>query len=161
ATLRSLSTPGDDSPWPRGSEDQGFVAFLNLIAALQSTPPYSAGALISALRGNALARVIPVVAAENTRELVSPPPSSTPAGGARCQVILGRRREGEGGELVAPPELQVSFIKDQLLDARLLSGAASGLGIQEYVVDTILDRLDGLELDEESSRSVVEFVWRL
>lgn len=161
ATLRSLSTPGEDSPWLQGSEDKGFIAFLNLIAVLQSTARGGAQTLISALRGNDLARVIPVVAANDTRELVSPPSPPTPGGGARSQLILARLREREAGELVPPPELQVSFIKDQLLDARLLSGVASELGIQEYVVDNILDRLDGLELDEESSRSVVEFVWRL
>ena len=161
ATLRSLSTPGEDSPWPQGSEDKGFIAFLNLIAVLQSTARYGAQTLISALRGNDLARVIPVVAANDTRKLLSPPSPPTPGGGARSHSILARLREREAGELVPPPELQVSFIKDQLLDERLLSGAASELGIHEYVVDNILDRLDGLELDEESSRSVVEFVWRL
>ena len=161
ATLRSLSTPGEDSPWLRGSEDQGFVAFLKLIAVLQSNEAYRARVLISALRGNDLARVIPVVAAGDTRELVSPPSPPTAGGGARSQLILARLREREAGELVPPPELQVSFIRDQLLDAKLLSGAASELSIQEYVVDNILDRLDGLELDDKSSRSVVEFVWRL
>jgi hypothetical protein len=160
-TLRSLSTPGEDSPWQQGSEDRGFVAFLSLVAVLQSNDSYRARALISALRGNDLARVIPVVAAGDTRELVPPPSRPTPAGGARSQLILARLRERESAELVPPPQLQVSFIKDQLLDARLLSGAASEFGIQEYVVDTILDRLDALELDEDSSRSVVEFVWRL
>ena len=153
--------PGDDSPWLRGSEDQGFVAFLKLIAVLQSNEAYRAWVLISALRGNDLARVIPVVAAGDTRELVSPPSPPTAGAGVRSQLILARLREREAGELVPPPELKVSFIRDQLLDAKLLSGAASELGIQEYVVDNILDRLDGLELDEKSSRSVVEFVWRL
>ena len=41
------------------------------------------------------------------------------------------------------------------------SGWTSELGIQEYVVDNFLDRLDRFGLDEESSRSVVEFVRRL
>lgn len=162
ATLRSLCTPGDDSPWPVGSEDQGFVSLLNLIAGLQSTARSSTQELIAELRGNDLARVIPVVAPGDSRNLVAPPAPRPPGGGGvRSQLILARLREREDGELVPPAELQVSFIKDELLDARLLSGAASELGVQEYVVDTILDRLDGLELDEDSSRSVTRFVWRL
>ena len=161
ATLQSLSTPGEDSLWPQGSEDEGFVGFLNLIAVLQSNEPYHARRLLSALRGNDQARLIPVVAAGERRELVPPPSTPTPGSGARSELILARLRERETGELVPPPELQVSFIKDQLLDAKLLNGAASELGIQEYVVDNILDRLNGLDLDEGSSRSLVEFVWRL
>ncbi len=161
ANLGSLCTPGQDPPWPQGGEDQGFVALLNLIAVLQSTEPHGTRSLTSSLRGNELARVIPVVAAVDTRDLVSPPAPSAPGGRGRSALILARLREREAGELVPPGELQVSFIRDQLLDARLLSGAASELGVQEYVVDNILDRLDGLELNEDSNRSVTEFVWRL
>jgi hypothetical protein len=160
-SIRSLATPGDESPWQKGSEDQGFLNLLELIALLETTDRARARGLIGELKGNRSARIVPAVAADGARELVPPPAPPEPGSGRRSQLILARLREREAGELVPPAELQVSFIRDQLLDSQLLAGPASSLGVQEYVVDNILDRLDGLAMDDGASQAIVDFLWRL
>ena len=160
-TLRALFRPVELSPWPLGQEDQGFVALLELLALLDASDRGRTRALIDRLRGDESARLIPTVAPDGARELVPPPALAEGGRTGRTQLILARLREREVGELIPPVELQVSFIADQLFDARLLAGPGSMLGVQEYVVDNIIDRLDGLVLDGTTGRAVVDFMWRL
>ena len=64
---------------------------------------------------------------------------------------MARRRELDGTDLVPPAAVQVSFVADGLLDTGGLA-AAQMLGVQEYVVDNLLDRLESLDLDERTGR---------
>src|SRR5207245_1410859 len=53
-----------------------------------------------------------------------------------------------------------SFLTDGLLDASQLPPAIK-FGVREYAVNTILDRIHGLDLEEEEASSVLTFAWRL
>ncbi|MDQ6880228.1 MAG: hypothetical protein M3082_21495 [Candidatus Dormibacteraeota bacterium] len=161
ATIATLFKPGELAPWPKGQEDPGFVALLELLALLDATDRPTTRSLTGNLRGNPSARLIPSVAPDGARVLIPPPASAEPGQTERTHLVLARLREREAGELVPPGDLRVSFIADQLLDARLLAGPGSLLSVQEYVVDNILDRLEGLALDAAGGRAVVDFIWRL
>lgn len=154
-----LLRPGDRPPWQSGQEDGGFRALLNLVDALDRVDRSRANALIEELRGDPATRVIPVVASGG-RELRAVSELGEGALRRRGELVLARLREKEADELIPPPDLQVSFVADGMLDTQLL-GPAAKFGIREYAVDTILDRIDGLDVGEGGASSVVAFVWRL
>lgn len=160
STIRRLLLPGDLRPWRVGEEDQGFSRLLDLVHLLDAEQRSTARQLFDDLRGEAAARLIPAVAADGGRDLVPLPATRGSAGAGRSHIVMARRREQDGADLVPPPVVQVSFIADGLLDTAVI-GAAQLLGVQEYVVDNLLDRLEGLDPDDQAGPSVLDFVWRL
>jgi hypothetical protein len=156
--LGLLLRPGAASPWPAGDEDDGFRALLDLVTLLQALDRTRCEALLTDLRGDPDARLLPVPQPSGGRRLYALP---APEGGVRGRssaLVMGRVRE-TAVTLQPPTAMDVVFLRDGLLASEADGDRAKPLGVRPFTVDTVLDRLAAVQ-DAEGGE-VVTFLWGL
>ncbi len=157
AALAALLRPGAAPMW--ANDDDGFVALVDLLDYLRAEEPAQVRQLCDGIRGDGDARLLPTVGpVVGVRHRMSPP--APPEAGQRGQLALARVRERTDGEVAPPSFLGVAFLPDGLLDSSQLATSGALLGIREYTVDTVLDRLDGLQVSDDDAPELARFVWR-
>jgi len=155
--LGSLLRPGSAPIWT--NDDLGFVALIELLDYLRAEDPSKLKALCDGLRGDESARLLPTVGPIAGHRNRIPPPAPT-QGRLRGQLVLARVRDRSEDEVVPPSSLGIAFLPDGLLTTSQLNASGTLLGVRDYTVDTVLDRLDGLEVDDEDAAELSRFIWR-
>lgn len=158
ADLGRLLRPGAVSPWPAGDEDAGFRHLLDLVTLLQALDRRRADDLLESLRGDPLARLLPVPQLAGGRRLYPLPAPEEGVRGRRSALVMGRVRAG-GARLQPPEAMDVVFLRDGLLASEADGDRAKPLGVRPFTVDTVLDRLSAVQ-DAEGGE-VVTFLWTL
>ncbi|PWW25181.1 hypothetical protein JD79_04379 [Geodermatophilus normandii] len=158
AEVGTLLRPGSSSPWPEGGEDNGFRALLDLVTVLQALDRRRCEELLTSLRGDPQARLLPVPAPDGGRRLFPLPAPEDGVRGRTSSLVMGRVREA-GAALQPPAAMDVVFLRDGLLASEADGDRAKPLGVRPFTVDTVLDRLAAVQ-DAEGGE-VVTFLWSL
>ena len=161
AALELLLRPGGRGPWPEGTADEGFTALLDLVAALQVNDRARADRLLTGLRGDDGACLLPAVAAEDGRTLLPVPDPSEAVAGRRSQLVMARTRDVGSTELVPPSFMDVAFLPAGLLENESRVDRARSLGVRDFTVDNVLDRMRGASGAEADPGTVLAFLWSL
>lgn len=159
--LELLLRPGDGGPWPEDEADNGFRSLLDLVAAMQLNDAHRAGQLLAGLRGDHEACLLPVVAEGDRRVLLPVPDPAEGVAGRRSQLVMARTREVGSVELVPPAFMDVAFLPAGLLESEGEVDRAKPLGVRDFTVDNVLDRLRGAERPETDGGGVLAFLWSL
>ena len=163
-TIEELCRPGAGGPWEPGDEEIGFLALLELFAALRVKDMAEAEALLDELRGDDDSVLVPVSAGERWRT------DGVDAGpDRRCRRKAQPRRYGahseargtEGDSLVPPASLVLDFVPDGLLETEREIDDAKAFGIRPFTVGNIVDRLVGVTEQEDEQGEIARFLWRL
>jgi hypothetical protein len=161
ASLASLCRPGEAGPWKRGAEDSGFRGLLDLLAALEVSDPVSTDELLDALRGDSESCLLPVVAADGGRTLLPVPNVAEGVAGRRSRLVMARTRQVDGAVLIPPDAMDVAFLPDGLLDSESQVDRAKPLGVRDFTVDNVLERLRGVDSADVDPEPVLRFLWAL
>lgn len=151
-----LCRPGEDSPWDDASADGRFLRLIELFKVLDAVSPEETKGLLDGLRGDSESRIIPAVGDGGGRRLL-PVPDPTP--GRRGRIVMSRR-SSSGRDLVPPDDLDISFLHDGLLSSEPEEDGAKPLGVRPFTVDTVLDRIGGVEASEGNEDALVRFLWK-
>jgi hypothetical protein len=160
-SLEALFRPGKQGPWASGEEDSGFRALLDLVAALDLHEREKADGLLEGLRGDPESCLLPVLAADGGRTLLPVSDVGEGVAGRRSLLVMARAREVGGMALVPPEALDVAFLPDGLLASEAEIDRAKPLGVRNFTVDNILDRLRGIDSADGNSDGVLRFLWAL
>lgn len=160
-TIGLLCRPGEYPLWDGQEADHRFLSLLDLLSRLEAENRHDTQELLASLRGDPESRLIPAVGAESSRDLLPVPDPSEATPGQRSRLVMARVRSSAGQNLVPPAELDVSFLPDGLLSSEAELDRAKPLGIRPFTVDSILDRLNGIEKAAVSGEALVRFLWRL
>lgn len=158
ADIGVLLRPGSVSPWPAGGEDAGFRALLDLLTVLQALQRQRCEELLTSVRGDPEARLLPVPQPEGGRRLFPLPSPEEGVRGNTSALVMGRVREA-GASLQPPAAMNIVFLRDGLLASEADGDRAKPLGVRPFTVDTVLDRLAAAQ-DSEGGE-VVTFLWSL
>ena len=162
ALLAELLRPGTDlEVWDADAADGGFLALLDLLSALEVEDRSAARQLLEGLRGDPASRLLPTVGMDPKRVLLPVPDPSEAVAGRRSLLVMARVRSAGSGALVPPPELEVAFLRDELLDSETQLDRAKPLGVRPFTVDNILDRLNGIADLDVDKRRLLQFLWGL
>jgi len=161
ATLELLLRPGAGGPWPEGKADEGFKALLDLVAALQINDRAKADELLIGLRGDEEACLLPAVAAAGGRTLLPIPDPTEAVAGRRSQLVMARTRDVGSTELVPPSFMDVAFLPAGLLENEGQVDRAKPLGVRDFTVDNVLDRMRGAAGAEAEPGTTLSFLWSL
>jgi hypothetical protein len=145
-SLASLCRPGKAGPWESGAEDSGFRGLLDLL---------------DGLRGDSDSCLLPVVAADGGRALLPVPNVAEGVARRRSRLVMARTREVGDTVLIPPDAMDVAFLPDGLLDSETQVDRAKPLGVRDFTVDNILDRLRGVESRDVDPEPVLRFLWAL
>ena len=156
-----LCRPGTDGPWPRGDEEIGFLALLELFAALAVNDRSRAEALLEELRGDESSVLVPVSAGDGRVQMLPLPDPREGVAGRRSRGIMARTGARAAGSLVPPPSLDLAFVPDGLLSSEPEVDQAKPLGIRPFTVANVLDRLVGATDHEAEPGELASFLWRL
>jgi len=159
--LAALLRPGPAGAWGRGEEDQRFRALLDLLAALDLHDRQRSNELLSALRGDTESYLLPVAVGDDGRRLLPVPDVAEGVAGRRSTLVMARTRDLGGVVLEPPAAMDVAFLPDGLLDSEAQVDRAKPLGIRDFTVDNVLDRLRGAESSESDPDAVLRFLWAL
>jgi len=154
----NLCQPGADAPWLAGEEDECFGKLLRLVAALDVENHAMTASLLDALRADDRSRVLPVVTADGGRQLLPVVDPQKIAG--RAHRVMVRRGVVGGAPLVPPAELGIAFLPDGLYTEEQVNDARP-LGVREFSVNNVLDRLRGSVGDVQDPDKLVRFLWSL
>jgi hypothetical protein len=160
-SLALLCRPGAEGPWERGDEDAGFRALLDLVAALEVRDREETDDLLDGLREDSESCLLPVVAADGGRTLLPVPNVAEGIAGRRSRLVMARTREVNGAVLVPPDAMDVAFLRDGLLDSEAQVDRARPLGVRDFTVDNILERLRGVGSSDVDAEPVLWFLWAL
>lgn len=160
AALELLLRPGAGGPWPEDTADEGFRALLDLVAALQLNNRDRADQLLTGLRGDEEACLLPAVASAGGRTLLPVPDSSGAVAGRRSQLVMARTRD-VGSMLVPPAFMDVAFLPAGLLESEGQVDRARPLGVRDFTVDNVLDRMRGASRAEADPGTGLAFLWSL
>lgn len=159
--LGRLLRPGPGGPWLEGHEDDGFRSLVELVTALHVTDPARADKLLRELGGDPDACLLPVVAEDGRRRLAPVPNVEDAAAGRRSRGVMARIRRTGDNELVPPSALDVAFLPAGLLRAEEEVDRAKPLGVREFTVDNLLDRLAGTDDVGVAPEPILAFLWSL
>lgn len=162
-TLKTLLQPGRLHIWSK-NENEKFVELLVLINKLHAMKSELIVDLVKGLRGSDDSRLIPIPTKDAGIRFVSLPSEVVRGKGKTDLAVFARLKQKTEIDLLPPECLKVEFIKDGVLTDELLSGPGRLLGIREYAVDSILDRLntgEAKEYEEYIEVGVLNFVWQL
>jgi hypothetical protein len=160
-TIGMLCRPGEYRLWDGQEADHRFLSLLDLLARLYAEDRHATQELLASLGGDPESRLIPALGAESSREMLPVPNSSEATPGQRSRLVMARVRSSAGQNLVPPAELDVAFLPDGLLSSEAELDRAKPLGVRPFTVDSILDRLNGIEKADVSGEALVRFLWRL
>jgi hypothetical protein len=163
-TIEKLGRPGAGGPWDPGDEEIGFLALLELFAALRVKDGDEAEALLDGLRGDDESVLVPVSAGSAGVRLVSMPDPTEGVAGQRSRGVMARtqkRTPADGDSLVPPASLDLNFVPDGLLETEREIDDAKAFGIRPFTVDNIVDRLVGATEREDERGEIARFLWRL
>lgn len=162
--IDGLCRPGGGGPWPRGDEEIGFLALLELFAALRVRDGREAEALLDGLRGGDESVLVPVSGGSAGVRMVSMPEPTEGVAGQRSRGVMARtqrRTPGSGDALVPPASLDLDFVPDGLLETEREIDDAKAFGIRPFTVGNIIDRLVGATEREAEPGEIARFLWRL
>ena len=160
-TLATLLRPGDTTPWQGPAADTGFLALLDLVEHLRVTDRKATERLLQGLAGDPASTLVPVVADDGQRRLLPVPNPEEGTAGRRQQLILARVRRTATELPVPPAALEVAFLPDGLLTSEAAVDRARPFGVRPFTVNTVLDRLSGLDPAATASREILPFLWQL
>lgn len=163
-TVDALCRPGPGGPWAPGGEEIGFLALLELFAALRVKDADEADSLLSELRGDDESVLVPVAAEPTGVRMVSMPDPSEGVAGQRSRGVMARtqiRTLAEQDSLVPPPSLDLDFVPDGLLESSREFDDAKAFGVRQFTVDNIVNRLVGTTEREAERGEIARFLWRL
>lgn len=157
-----LCRPGEDPPWSDAkSADERFRHLITLFESLNVENSEETERLLAGLRGDPESRLIPTVGAGETRTLLPIPNLSESSRGRGGRGVMARVRSYSGRDLVPPGILHVAFLHEGLLSSESEVNRANPLGVRPFTVDTVLDRLNGIEeVGEEDGKELVRFLWQ-
>lgn len=161
SVLGVLLRPGTMSPWPEGTEGDGFRALLDLVAALEAHDRFATNTLLDELRGDPKSRLLPVIAPGGGRGLVPLPDPALGAAGRRSQLVMARVRPPGNSPIVPPSQLDVAFLPDGLLKDEREVDRAKSLGVRPFTVDNVLDRLNVVPGTPAAAAEMLRFLWQL
>lgn len=159
--LGQLFRPGELDVWSPSDADAKFRKLIALVSWLIAEFPNEAEVFLTTVQGDGTSRLLPVVSDSGGRNLLPLPDPAGGSAGKRSQLVMARVRASAGGDLVPPPELEVSFLPEGLLENEQELGQARPLGIRPYTVDNVLDRLNGIGEAPEHAADVLSFMWKL
>lgn len=159
--VADLCRPGSLDVWSTGEVDTGFLALLDLFAAMDVADGVKTKSLLGALAGDPESRLIPSASPNGGRTLLPVPNPAEGVPGNRSQLVMARVRMSGDEPLVPPPELDVAFLPDGLLTSEADVDRAKPLGVRPFTVDNILDRLNGIEESTVDGKPLVQFLWKL
>jgi hypothetical protein len=159
--LELLLRPGASGPWPEGVADEGFRALLDLVAALQLNDRARAVQLLAGLRGDEEACLLPAVAEGGGRTMLPVPDPGEAVAGRRSKLVMARTRNVGRTELVPPAFMDVAFLPAGLLDSEGQVDRAKPLGVRDFTVDNVLDRMRGGSRADADPSTVLTFLWSL
>jgi len=160
-SVAALCRPGQAGAWAPGEEGARFRALLDLIAALDLHDRQKATSLVNSLRGDPDAYLVPVGAADGQRVLLPVPDASEGVPGNRSQLVMARTRDFAGAQLVPPPALDVAFLPDGLLDSEGQVDRAKPLGVRDFTVDNVINRLSGVAGANDDPAALLRFLYAL
>ncbi|MBA2566365.1 MAG: DUF3883 domain-containing protein [Thermoleophilaceae bacterium] len=163
-TIEELCRPGAGGAWEPGDEEIGFLALLELFAALRVKDGDEAKALLDELRGDDESVLVPVSAGSAGVRMVSLPDPTGGVAGQRSRGVMARTQKGtpaEGDSLVPPASLNLDFVPDGLLETEREIDDAKAFGIRPFTVGNIVDRLVGATEGEDEGGETARFLWRL
>src|SRR5439155_16628613 len=114
--------------------------------------------LLDGLRGDPESCLLPVVAADERRALLPVPNVAEGIPGHRSRLVMARTRQAGGAVPIPPDAMDVAFLPDGLQDSEAQVDRAKPLGVRDFTVDNILDRLRGLEASEVDPEPVFRFL---
>jgi hypothetical protein len=156
-----LCRPGSEtSIWQGLDADDGFRNFLDLIAALEVDNRAAATALLDGLKGDRDSCLLPTVAPEGGRRLLPVPDPAVGVPGRRSRLVMARIRVS-GDNLIPPDELDLAFLREGLLTSDAEIDRAKPLGVREFTVDNILDRLNDIGESAVDPEALLRFLWQL
>lgn len=161
ATLSDLLRPSNGELWAH-QPDEGFRALLKILDLLKRG--HDMGELLDSTRGDPSATFIPVLDPTTIRRLRQPSPrraSSVIDEEEDLGGILARVSAVADSPLIPPQAIGVDFLADGVVDADLLAGICSRIGIRPYQTESILDALAGATGLEVDAADVLRFMWRL
>ncbi len=156
-----LCRPGPDGPWPAGEEEIGFLALLELFAALAVNDRGRAEELLDELRGEESSALVPVSAGDDRIRMLPLPDPSEGVSGRRSRGIMARTGARGAASLVPPPSLYLAFVPEGLLSSERAVDQAKPLGIRPFTVENVLVRLVGATDEEDEPGELARFLWRL
>lgn len=160
-TIGRLYRPGGEGPWPKGAELKGFRALLALTLSLQGKYGDEAEEVLASLRGDDDAVLVPVTtSADGVEMLPLPDPSEGVAGRASRGIMARTGAPGEPG-LAPPASLGLAFLPDGLLASEAEIANAMALGIRQFTVTNVLDRLGAAVGHEAEKGELARFLFRL
>lgn len=159
--LSDLCRPGSIRVWDDDAADEGFLALLDLLAALDVEDRAAALALIEQLRGDPDSRLLPVPVASGGRALLPVPDPGEGVAGRRSTLVMARARGRSGAALVPPEELDLAFLPEGLLGSEADIDRAKPLGVRPFTVDNVLDRLNGIGQSGVDPERLLRFLWQL
>lgn len=163
-TIEKLCRPGAGSPWEPGDEEIGFLALLELFAALRVKDRDETEALLDKLRGDDDSVLVPVSAGDSGVRLVSMPAPAEGVAGKRSRGVMARtqgRSSATGDLLVPPASMDLDFVPDGLLETEREIDDAKAFGIRPFTVGNVVDRLVGATEREHEEGEIARFLWRL
>lgn len=156
-----LCRPGPEGPWPAGDEQAGFLALIELFAALAVNDRSRAEALLEELRGDESSVLVPVSAGDHRIAMLPLPDPSEGVAGRRSRGIMARTGARGAASLVPPPSLDLAFVPDGLLSNEGRVDQAKLLGIRPFTVANVLGRMVEARDHEDEPGELASFLWRL
>ncbi len=156
-----LCRPGPDGPWAAGEEEIGFLALIELFAVLAVNDRSRAEALLEGLRGDESSVLVPVSAGDGRVNMLPLPDPSEGVAGRRSRGIMARTGGRGSAPLVPPASLDLAFVPEGLLSSEREVDQAKPLGIRQFTVANVLDRLVGATDAEDEPGELASFLWRL
>ena len=160
-SLNVLLRPGPRGAWSAGEEDQRFKSLLSLVAAIQVQDPARSRELLENLRGDPESHLLPALAPNGGRSLLPLPDPREGAAGHRSQLVMARARDIGGPPVVPPAAMDIAFLPDGLLENEPEIDSAKPLGVRDFTVDNVLNRMAGLAAGDEDRPEILAFLWAL
>ena len=160
-TVERLYRPGGRGPWAEGSELNGFRALLDLTRALQGKYGDEADEVLARLRGDEDSVLVPVTALAGGVDMLPLPDPSEGVAGRASRGIMARTGTPGEQRLVPPASLGLAFVPDGLLSSEGEIANAAALGIRQFTVTNVLDRLGAATERETEDGEQARFLFRL
>ena len=159
--VSELCRPGDAPLWAPEEVDARFLALLDLFEALDVEDRSKTESLLADLRGDESSRLLPSAGTDGGRVMLPVPDPSEGVGAGAANLVMARARVASAGTLDPPPELDLAFLPDGLLDNEAAIDRAKPLGVRPFTVDNVLDRLNGIGSSEVDGQRLLRFLWML
>ena len=160
--LGDLCRPGTGGPWAAGDEEVGFLALLELFAALEVNDRDAASELRDQLRGDPDSVLLPVSSGPGAITMTPLPDPREGVAGRASFGVMARTGDRKDDPPVPPEALRLAFLPEGLLSSETEIDRAKPLGIRPFNVANVLDRLVGLpDAPEERPKELVQFLWAL